>query len=115
MLDPSFGFDPLSLAQQEDESEEPQAEAEPAPNPATAMTETRINSIMGALKKIKALSKKPSLPKAFHEMSQGQRHRVSSDFKLLRGVYNELSQAVDIPLIAKVYKTKLTNEKGRYD
>ena len=113
MLDPSFGFDPLSLAQQEDESEE--AEAKPAPNPAAAMNETRINSIMGALKKIKALSKKPSLPKAFHEMSQGQRHRVSSDFKLLRGVYNELSQAVDIPLIAKVYKTKLTEEKGRYD
>ena len=122
MLDPSYGFDPLSLAEQEEQeekSEESKAEqkpADPAPNPAAAMNETRINSIMGALKKIKALSKKPSLPKAFHEMSQGQKHRVSGDFKLLRGVYIELSEAVDIPLIAKVYKTKLTGpEKARFD
>ena len=70
---------------------------------------------MAALKKIKAISKKPSLPAAFHEMSQGEKHRVSSDFKLLRGVYRELTEAVDIPLIAKVYKTRLTNEKARYD
>ena len=70
---------------------------------------------MANLKKLKALSKKPSLPAAFHDMSQGKGHNIKNDFKLLLNVYVGLAEAVDIPLIAKVYKTSLINEKARYD
>ena len=70
---------------------------------------------MAALKKIKEISKKPTLPSAFHEMHKGQKHKVSKDFQLLRNVYKELAEAVDIPLIAKVFKTRMINEKDYFD
>ena len=79
------------------------------------MNELRLNSIIGALKKIKAISKKPSLTAAFNEMHKGQKHKVHKDFQLLRNVYKELAEAVDIPLIAKVYKTRMLNEKDYFD
>lgn len=54
--DPSFGFDPLSLAQTlDDKPAEANPKPAPKPNPAAAMTEKRLNDIMAVLKKIKAL------------------------------------------------------------
>ena len=83
MCDPSFGFDPLSLAQEEKKKEQakeaqPQPAPKPAPNPtpAAAMNVQRLNNIMAALKKIKEISKKPTLPAAFHQMHKGQKHKV---------------------------------------
>ena len=112
MADSSFGFDPLSLTQKADKPTK--ANAQPASTPSNAIDKQRLNSIMAALVKIKALSEKPQLATAFHEMAQDMKNRVQKDVQQLRNDYQELAKALDTPMIAKIYKEGLTKDKARY-